>query len=154
MTAPPLRPSSLAELRALVGQDIGPTDWFEVTQDRIDAFAETTGDRQWIHVDPARAAASPLGGTIAHGLYGLSLGPVLTSQLIALDGFAHTLNYGYDRVRFIVPVPAGSRMRMRAKVTAADPAAGGIRLRVVQSFELEGNDEKPAIVAESLAHLV
>ena len=149
----PLCPSSLADLQALVGQDIGPTDWLEITQSSINAFADATGDHQWIHVDPERAAASPLGTTIAHGLFSLSLGPGFSSQLISFDNFAHSLNYGYNKVRFIAPVPAGSRVRMRATVTSAEEVPGGIQLQLVQTFEREGS-EKPVAVAEALARLV
>jgi acyl dehydratase len=149
----PLCPSSLADLQALVGQDIGPTDWLEITQSSINAFADATGDHQWIHVDPERAAASPLGTTIAHGLFSLSLGPGFSGQLISFDNFAHSLNYGYNKVRFIAPVPAGSRVRMRATVTSAEEVPGGIQLQLVQTFEREGS-EKPVAVAEALARLV
>jgi acyl dehydratase len=149
----PLRPSSLADLQALIGQDIGPTDWFEVTQAGIDAFADATGDHQWIHVDPERAAASPLRTTIAHGLYSLSLGPVFSGQLVSFESFAHSLNYGYNKVRFIAAVPAGSRVRMRATVTRAEEVPGGIQLQLTQSFERDGSD-KPVAVAEALARLV
>ncbi len=149
----PLHPSSLDDLQALVGQDIGPTEWFEVTQAGINAFADATGDHQWIHVDPERAAASPLGTTIAHGLYSLSLGPALSGQLISFDDFAHSLNYGYNKVRFIAPVPAGSRIRMRATVTSAEAVPGGIQLQLAQTFERDGSD-KPVAVAEALARLV
>jgi acyl dehydratase len=149
----PLHPSSLADLDALVGQDIGPTDWFEVTQAGINAFADATGDHQWIHVDPERAAASPLGTTIAHGLYSLSLGPGLSDQLISFENFTHSLNYGYNKVRFIAPVPAGSRVRMRVTVTSAEEVPGGIQLELLQTFERDGSD-KPVAVAEALARLV
>jgi len=149
----PLRPSSLADLQALVGQDIGPTDWFEVTQAAINAFADATGDHQWIHVDPERAAASPLGTTIAHGLFSLSLGPGFSGQLISFENFAHSLNYGYNKVRFITPVPAGSLIRMRVTVTGVDAVPGGIQLQLVQTFERDGS-EKPVAVAEALARLV
>jgi acyl dehydratase len=149
----PLRPSSLTDLQALVGQDIGPTEWFEVTQSGIDAFADATGDHQWIHVDPERAAASPMGTTIAHGLYSLSLGPGFSGQLISFENFAHSLNYGYNKVRFIAPVPVGSRIRMRAAVMDAEKVPGGIQLRLVQTFERDGGD-KPVAVAEALARLV
>ncbi|SEK52136.1 MaoC family dehydratase [Streptacidiphilus jiangxiensis] len=149
----PVRPASLAELQQLIGKEIGPTDWHEVTQERVDAFAEVTGDQQWIHVDPERAAASPLGGTIAHGLYSLALGPAFSYTLLALDGFAHGLNYGYDKVRFPAPLPVGSRIRMRLTLLAADPVPGGIQLRAQHVVEREGG-EKPIVVAESLARVV
>ena len=149
----PLRPSSLTDLQALIGQDIGPTEWFEVTQSGINAFADATGDHQWIHVDPERASASPLGTTIAHGLYSLSLGPGFSGQLLSFENFAHSLNYGYNKVRFIAPVPVGSQIRMRATVLSAEQVPGGIQLRLVQTFERDGS-EKPVVVAEALARLV
>ncbi|GGS45632.1 MULTISPECIES: MaoC family dehydratase [Actinokineospora] len=152
-SALPVRPSSLAELRGLVGAEIGPTDWHEVTQERIDAFAELTGDRQWIHVDAERAAASPLGGTIAHGLYSLSLGPAMSYALLSFEGFAHSLNYGYDTVRFPAPVPVGSRIRMRSTILAVTEVPGGIQVRVRQTFEREGA-AKPIVVAEAIARVV
>jgi acyl dehydratase len=149
----PLYPSSISDLHALIGQEIGPTEWFEVTQAGINAFADATGDHQWIHVDPERAAASPLGTTIAHGLYSLSLGPGFSGQLISFEKFTHSLNYGYDKVRFIAPVPVGSRLRMRMTVTSAEQVPGGIQLHLKQTFERDGSD-KPVAVAEALARLV
>jgi acyl dehydratase len=121
----PVRPTTVAELRALEGTELGPTAWHEITQERVDAFAKATEDFQWIHVDPVRAADSPLGGTIAHGLFTLSLGPKFMEELLAFDGFAHSLNYGYDKVRFPAPVPVGSRVRMRATITAVADVPGG-----------------------------
>jgi acyl dehydratase len=139
-------------LHAALGADLGVTDWHEVTQAQIDAFAEVTGDHQWIHVDPERAAQSPLGGTIAHGLLTLSLAPAMTSSLLSFDGFAFALNYGYNRVRFPAPVPVGARVRMRAKLTAVDDVPGGAQITIIQTFEREGTD-KPVCVAESLARV-
>lgn len=149
----PVRPASLADLQGMIGVEIGPTEWHDVTQDSIDAFADATGDRQWIHVDPERAAASPLGTTIAHGLYGLSLGPVFSYALLSFEAFAHSLNYGYDKVRFPAPVPAGARVRMRCAIVAADRVPGGIQVRSLQTFECEGSD-RPVVVAEALARVV
>ncbi|OLT20839.1 enoyl-CoA hydratase [Actinomadura sp. CNU-125] len=152
-SALPVRPATFTELRELIGKEIGPTEWHEVTQERVDAFAAATGDHQWIHVDPERAAASPLGTTIAHGLYSLSLGPVFSYALLSLEGFGHSLNYGYDKVRFPAAVPVGSRIRMRATIAAVDNVPGGVQVRTVQKFECEGVG-KPAVVAESLARVV
>ncbi|MFE3293072.1 MaoC family dehydratase [Rhodococcus sp. NPDC059234] len=152
-TALPVRPSTEAELTELIGVELGPTEWYEMTQDRVDAFADATDDHQWIHVDVDRAAASPLGGTIAHGLFSLSLGPSLSSQLVSFEGFAHGLNYGYNKVRFPAPVPVGSRVRMRVTVVAAEQVAGGVQVTTTQVVELEGSD-KPVLVAESLARVV
>jgi len=139
-------------LRAATGSDLGVTEWHEVTQAEVDAFAEATGDRQWIHVDPQRAAQSPLGGTIAHGLYTLSLAPAMTSTLLSFEGFAFALNYGYNRVRFPAPLPVGSRVRMRATLAAVEEIAGGAQVTIVQTFEREGAD-KPVCVAESVARV-
>src|SRR3954447_24550352 len=144
--------TGMDELRAAMGTELGVTDWHEVTQAEVDAFADATGDRQWIHVDPARAAQSPLGGTIAHGLYTLSLAPAMTSALISFDGFAFALNYGYNRVRFPAPLPVGSRVRMRATLAAVEEIAGGAQVTIVQTFEREGAD-KPVCVAESVARV-
>ncbi|MGD0981403.1 MAG: MaoC/PaaZ C-terminal domain-containing protein, partial [Solirubrobacteraceae bacterium] len=93
-----VHPESAADLRALVGSVLGPTEWYTVDQSKVDAFAEATEDRQWIHIDPSRAAASPLGGTIVHGLFTLGLGPHFVEELVSFDGFAHSLNYGYGKV--------------------------------------------------------
>ncbi|TWH02686.1 acyl dehydratase [Nocardioides sp. J9] len=149
----PLRPANLSDLLALVGVEIGPTGWRPVDQAAVTVFADVTEDRQWIHVDPVRAAASPLGGTIAHGLFTLSLGPALFYELVSLEGFAHGLNYGYDRVRFPAPLPVGSRVRMTWRLLEVDAVAGGIQLRSRQTFEREGGD-RPVCVAESVARVV
>ncbi len=147
---PPVRPTSVAELQELVGTTLGPTEWHEITQDRINAFADLTGDHQWIHVDPERAGASPFGSTIAHGLYSLSLGPRFTEELMAFDGFAHSLNYGYEKVRFPAPLPVGSRIRMTATIDSVDAVGeGAAQITTVQTFEREGT-EKPICVARSV----
>lgn len=146
----PLRPTTAAELRGLVGSELGPTDWHTVDQGVIDRFADLTGDHQWIHVDPERAAASPFGSTIAHGLYSLSRSPRFMEELMAFDGFAHSLNYGYNKVRFVHPLPVDSRIRMRATVVSADEAAPGrVQLVTLLTIEAEGID-KPICVAESI----
>jgi acyl dehydratase len=145
----PVRPTTVAELGALVGAELGPTAWYDVTQERIDAFAAATGDHQWIHVDPARAAESPLGTTIAHGLLTLSLGPKFMEALMAFDGFAHSLNYGYEKVRFPAPVPVGSRLRMRATITDVSDVPGGAQVTTTQTIEVEGGG-KPVCVAQSI----
>ncbi|NGP05789.1 MaoC family dehydratase [Rhodococcus sp. 14C212] len=152
-TALPVRPASFDELTSLIGKELGPTDWHDVTQERVNAFADATGDHQWIHIDPERAAASLLGGTIAHGLYSLSLGPALSATLLRFDGFAHSLNYGYNKVRFPAPVPVGSRIRMRATVQSAEQVGGGIQVTMSQIVEREGSD-KPVVVSESVARVV
>jgi acyl dehydratase len=145
--------TSVAELEDLVGQELGPTDWRPIDQERIDTFAEVTEDRQWIHVDTERAEAGPFGATIAHGLLTLSLGPALTEELIRFDGFPHVLNYGYGKVRFPAPTPVGARVRMRLGITSVERVSGGVQLTVTQTFEREGG-EKPTCVAESLARIV
>ena len=144
--------TGIDELKTKVGEELGVSEWHEVTQADIDAFAEATGDHQWIHVDPERAAQTPFGSTIAHGLYTLSLGPVLTEEAFSLEGIAFGLNYGYDRVRFPSPLPVDSRVRMRATLTSVDDVPGGIQMKVTQTFEREGG-EKPVCVAEQLVRL-
>lgn len=151
--AGPETPTSVADLEALVGVELGPTEWRHVDQDRIGSFAEVTEDRQWIHVDPERAAASPFGSTIAHGLLTLALGPGLNDELISFEAFAHTLNYGYDKVRFPAPVPVGSRLRMSLRIAAVTPAGQGVQVAFVQTFEREGGT-KPVCVAEALARVM
>ena len=140
------------EVKAAVGQELGVSDWYEVTQATIDQFAEVTGDHQWIHVDPERAAQTPFGGTIAHGLFTLSLGPKFSYEIMDMQGFAFGVNYGYGKVRFPAPLPVGSKVRMRAALTNVDDVPGGIQITVTQTFEREG-EEKPVCVAESLARL-
>lgn len=149
----PVRPQNVDELRSLIDKEIGPTEWHEVTQERINAFAEVTGDHQWIHVDPERAATSELGTTIAHGLYSLSLGPAFSYSLLSFEAFAHSLNYGYDKVRFPAPLPVGSRVRMTTRIASVDEVNGGVQIRSVQTYEREGS-EKPVAIAESLGRLV
>jgi acyl dehydratase len=144
--------NGIDDIKARVGQELGVSDWLEVTQAEIDKFAEATGDHQWIHVDAERAAQTPFGGTIAHGLYTLSLAPALTSSLLSFDGFAFALNYGYNRVRFPAPLPVGSRVRLRATLAAVEGIPGGAQITIVQTFEREGSD-KPVCVAESLARV-
>jgi acyl dehydratase len=144
--------TGIDELKAKVGEELGVSDWHEVTQGEIDAFAQATGDHQWIHVDPERAAQTPFGGTIAHGLYTLSLGPRFTYEAYSLEGFAFGLNYGYDRVRFPAPLPVDSKVRMRAVLSSVDEVTGGIQMKVTQTFEIEGG-AKPVCVAEQLVRL-
>jgi acyl dehydratase len=144
--------SGIDELRTKVGEELGVSEWHEVTQDEIDAFADATGDHQWIHVDPERAAETPFGSTIAHGLYTLSLGPRFTFALFTIEGFAFGLNYGYNKVRFPAPLPVDSRLRMRATLASVDDVPGGVQLTITQTFEREG-EEKPVCVAESVARM-
>jgi acyl dehydratase len=144
--------SGIDELRAKVGEELGVSEWHEVTQDEIDAFADATGDHQWIHVEPERAAQTPFGSTIAHGLYTLSLGPRFTFAMFTIEGFAFGLNYGYNKVRFPAPLPVDSRVRMRATLASVDDVPGGVQLTITQTFERDG-EEKPVCVAESVARM-
>jgi len=144
--------TGIDELKAKVGEELGVSDWLDITQDAIDAFAAATNDHQWIHVDPERAADTPFGGTIAHGLYTLSLGPRFSYGLYALEGFAFALNYGYEKVRFPAPVPVGGKVRMRAALSSVADVPGGAQLTLTQTFEREGED-KPVCVAESLVRV-
>ena len=144
------RPTSVQDLKDLSGRELGPTEWHTVDQSRIDSFAELTGDHQWIHVDPARAADSPFGSTIAHGLYSLSRTPAFLEELMAFDGFAHSLNYGYDKVRFIHPLPVDSRIRLRASLTSVEETSpGAVKVVTMLTVEAEGID-KPILIAESI----
>ena len=144
--------ASAAEMAGAVGTELGVSGWVEVTQARIDAFAEATGDRQWIHVDPERARReSPYGATVAHGYLTLSMLPVFITDVIRLDGVRQSVNYGSNRVRFPAPVPAGSRLRGRIRLLAADPMDGGaLRATLQTTVEIEGS-ERPACVAETMA---
>ena len=137
------------ELKAAVGTEVGVSDWIEVTQDRINRFAEATGDEQWIHVDTERAAReSPGGTTIAHGLLSLSLIPMFIRGIIGVKGLKNTLNYGANRIRYLTPVPAGSRLRARITVMEAeDVPPDALRVTYKVTIELEGG-KRPACVAE------
>ena len=140
----------LSELQALTGSVIGQSDWFSVDQARIDQFAAITGDEQWIHVDPARAAAGPYGATVAHGHLTLSLVPVMVRSAFKIGDVRMTVNYGLNRVRFPAPVPAGSRLRGHFKLMAFESIAGGAQIVVEVTTEREGHP-KPVCVAESVA---
>ncbi|GGZ41431.1 MaoC family dehydratase [Streptomyces inusitatus] len=142
--------ASAEELRAGVGEPLGHSDWLEIDQRRIDLFAEATGDHQWIHVDPVRAAAGPFGATIAHGYLTLSLLPVLVPQVMRVEGARMGLNYGTGKVRFPAPVPVGSRLRATAELREVTAAAGGVQVTALVTVEREGG-EKPVCVAESLS---
>ncbi|MER7679139.1 MULTISPECIES: MaoC family dehydratase [unclassified Streptomyces] len=142
--------ATVDELRAAVGEQLGYSDWVEIDQKRIDLFAEATGDHQWIHVDPERAASGPFGTTIAHGYLTLSLLPLFGPQLISVEGVQMGVNYGTNKVRFPAPVPVGSRLRATAKVTGVDDVAGGVQVSVAFTVERDGGD-KPVCVAESVS---
>ena len=137
-------------LKAAVGDHLGYSDWHEITQDRINAFAEATGDHQWIHVDPERAKDGPFGRTIGHGYLTLSLAPWLMSEVLQVTGMAMGLNYGLNKLRFPNPVPVDSSLRMGAQLAGVDDVAGGAQLTSELTFEREGG-EKPVCVAESLS---
>lgn len=142
--------SSSDELRAAVGEELGPSDWLEVDQKRIDLFAAATGDHQWIHVDPERAAAGPFGTTIAHGYLTLSLLPSLVPLLMRVSPMRMGINYGLNKVRFPAPVPVGSRLRARAVITELTEVEGGVQLTTAVTVEREGGG-KPVCVAESVS---
>lgn len=138
----------IAEMKSHVGDHLGYSDWRPVTQQDVNLFAESTGDHQWIHVDPERAASeSPFGGTIAHGYFTLSIAPVLLSEVLTVGGVAMGLNYGCNRVRFPSPVPVGSRLRLGATLDSYDEVPGGAQVVLTLVIEVEGSS-KPACVAE------
>ena len=145
--------SGLDEFVAAQGSELGPTEWLEVTQDRVNLFADATDDHQWIHVDPERAANGPFGGTIAHGLLTLSLLPHFTHQLYTVDNIAMAINYGYNKVRFITPVKVGAKIRARAEITKVDQLDGAVQATVTTTVEIDGS-EKPAAVAESIVRFL
>jgi acyl dehydratase len=144
---------SPAAVLAAVGQDLGTTDWVALTQQRIDQFAEATGDHQWIHVDPERARSGPFGGTVAHGYLTLALANLFLPQLVHYERLAMGLNYGCERVRFPAPVRAGARVRGAGRVTAAVPVSGGgVQVTIRITVDIEGGD-KPACVADTISRL-
>jgi acyl dehydratase len=138
------------ELTSLAGRDLGWTEWTEVTQDRVNTFADAVDDHQWIHTDPERAKDGPFGGAIAHGFLTLSLATRFWSELLETEGVGTKVNYGLDKVRFISPVPVGSRIRMNAVIAEVEEVkGGGVQFTVDQTFEIEGS-ERPAVVARGL----
>jgi acyl dehydratase len=140
----------LSELEALVGKPLGTSDWHDIDQARIDRFAAVTGDDQWIHIDPVRAAAGPFGTTVAHGYLTLSLLPVMVRTAFKIDNVRMTVNYGLNRVRFPAPVPVGSRLCGHFKLLSFEPIPGGAQVVVEVTSEREGHS-KPVCVAESVA---
>ena len=140
----------LSELQALVGQNVGVSEWITVDQQRINLFADATGDHQWIHIDPARAAKGPFGTTIAHGFLTLSLLPEMSASAFEVRDTRMGVNYGLGKVRFPAPVPAGSRLRGHFKLVKYEPLEGGAQITTEVTMEREGSD-KPVCVAESLA---
>jgi acyl dehydratase len=144
--------NGLDEVRSYVGKQLGVSEWEEVTQERVNAFADATGDHQWIHVDPERAKNSPFGGTIAHGYYTLSLAPHFIYKMWTVEGIEFGLNYGLNRLRFPAPLPVGSRVRMHAKLLGVEDVPGGVQMVVELTFERDGG-EKPVCVAEMLTRV-
>jgi acyl dehydratase len=139
------------DLAGLVGQEVGVSDWVEITQERVNKFAEATGDFQWIHVDVERANRE-LGGPIAHGYLTLSLIPFLSRSVVEVAGVARALNYGSDKVRFVNTVKVGKRIRLRARLLSAELKSGGLQAKYENTIEIEG-ETKPACVAETLTLL-
>jgi acyl dehydratase len=145
--------TSFDELSDAIGEELGTSEWLTIEQERVDQFADATGDHQWIHVDAERAAAGPFGGTIAHGYLTLSLIPLLGSQVFALDTPGAKLNYGVNKVRFPAPVPVGSRVRDTVSVTDVTDLPSGKQLTLRHVIEIEGGG-KPACVAETVVLLL
>ena len=145
--------SGLDEFVAAQGAELGPTDWLEITQERVNLFADATDDHQWIHVDPERAASGPFGGTIAHGLLTLSLLPHFTQQMYTVENIAMAINYGYNKVRFITPVKVGAKVRARGELTSVNQLDGAVQATTTITVEIEGSD-KPAAVAESIIRYI
>jgi acyl dehydratase len=141
--------TGLEELKEAEGQILGTSDWHEVTQADVDAFADVTGDHQWIHVDVERAKETPFNGTIAHGYFTLSLIPLLSRQVFGMEGFTFALNYGLNRVRFPSPMPVGGKVRCTVKVAEVQEMPGGAQTTMEMTLEREGG-EKPVCVAETL----
>ena len=140
----------LDELRKLSGSDLGTSSWIEITQDRVNTFADATGDHQWIHVDVEKAAAGPFGAPIAHGYLTLSLFVPLFTELLDVQGVTTKVNYGLNKVRFPSPVPVGSRIRLTARLASVEDVAGGVQVTVDGTIEIEGG-AKPAAVLQSVS---
>jgi acyl dehydratase len=144
---------TLDELPGLVGTAIGPSEWLEITQERVNTFADATDDHQWIHTDPERAKEGPFGGAIAHGFLTLSLLIPLWSSIFDVEGVTTKINYGLDRVRFTSPVKVGSRVRMTATLSKVEDVKGGVQLTTSGVIEIEGQ-ERPAVVVDFLARFL
>lgn len=145
--------NSAAAVLQAVGQDLGTTDWLSISQERIQTFADATGDHQWIHVDPERARQGPFGTTIAHGYLTLSLANLFLPQLVQYEGLKMGVNYGCDKVRFPAPVPVGSHVRGHGQVIAAEPVAGdGVQVTVRITVQIQGSD-KPGCVVDTISRL-
>lgn len=137
------------DLLSSVGAELGQTDWFEITQERINQFAEATGDYQWIHIDEEQAKQGPFGATIAHGYLTLSLTNMFLPEIISVENISMGINYGVNKVRFPAPVPSGSRVRFSAVLQDAAEIPGGVQAVIVITVEVEGS-EKPCCVVESV----
>jgi acyl dehydratase len=142
--------NGLGELKKLAGSDLGTSEWIEVTQERIDTFADATGDHQWIHVDPERAKEGPFGAPIAHGYLTLSLFIPLFTELLDVQGVTTKVNYGLNKVRFPSPVKVGSRIRLAGRLAEVVDVQGGVQITVDGTIEIEGAP-KPAAVLQSLS---
>ena len=149
-TDPVVHIATLASMADRVGQHLATSPWVTVSQDRINQFADATGDHQWIHLDPVRAASGPYGTTIAHGFLTLSLLPELTASAMRIDDVRMSVNYGLNKVRFPAPVPAGSRLRAQLTLQSYEPIKGGAQLVTLVTVEREGGD-KPVCVAETVS---
>ena len=141
--------TGIDEVKGLAGKDLGKSSWLEITQERVNLFADATDDHQWIHVDPERAAAGPFGAPIAHGYLTLSLVIPLFADLLQINGISMGVNYGLDKVRFPAPVKVGSKIRLGGKVDKVDDVPGGVQMSVDFTIEVEGQ-EKPALVARGI----
>ena len=142
--------ATVAELKAAVGTVVGHSDWVTVDQERINTFADATGDHQWIHIDPERAASGPYGTTIAHGYLTLSLIPMLSADVVKVQGARMGVNYGLNKVRFPAPVPAGSKVRATFELLSVEDVEGGVQVVSRVTVEREGGD-KPVCVAETVS---
>ncbi len=138
------------DLKSALGEHLGYSDWLEMTQDRIDKFADATGDQQWIHVDPERAKQGPFGACIAHGYLTLALVNMFLPQIVEVRGISMGVNYGSDRLRFPAPVPVGSRIRGGAELTQVEEVKGGVQATIRVTVEVEGQ-ERPACVVETIS---
>lgn len=143
----------LDEFVAAESGQLGPTDWLQIDQDRVNQFADATDDHQWIHVDPEQAANGPFGGTIAHGLLTLSLLPHFMHELYTVDNVAMAINYGFNKVRFITPVRVGAKVRARSEIANVQKLEGAVQATMVTTIEVEGS-QKPAAVIESIIRYV
>jgi acyl dehydratase len=141
------------ELLAAVGKPLGASDWLEIRQERIDGFADATGDHQWIHVDPVRAKDGPFGTTVAHGYLTLSITNLFLPELLRVPGASMGVNYGANKVRFPAPVPVGSRIRMACEIIDVTDVPGGVQVTTRNTVEVEGS-EKPACVVEAISRFL